>query len=641
MTDHKPFAPLAARPTQPISPLALETLAKLQSGQARVVRPDEKIDVAAANARGETPEFIVVPKAQIDALRTPISTKPGALRGGTAVASIAEVAFSKAPADERQRPVTAGWNLTPDQDGKVTIPITDDVRRRLDSLKREGETDEDVINRVLDEKRNPTYPEGTPERRLAHELNASVFAAHLDPGAVEDVRRRLARLPYPERYAHIKRQMAEVLTEGDQDKLADRLGTMMAFVGEFLTPEDGHRLAEELLTGSIRDDYRVMDETAKEAAERLESAMDGLPPERQAAIVRGIIENNFGDKTGDPIHDLTPGFASAVTRHLMASKMAREAIGDLLANDRIQFTPSQRDKLERAMGSPPKDAIKTARAVITEKKRDNADERKIIDLQLQAAEDIAAIAAAPVLQRLGETGWHKAATAMIDGNIILPTSAPGHEVGFLQPNLSPSIFVVQHDWAAAFENAKDFADGEFQMPYDHVVFEFRISGRRVGCSIAKHGEDDLSCALFIETSAGWALGAGYYIKGGNWNYYTDKEDMCAPILNLCRAQIRAVFIALEAEVVVTEVVRAPHRLNRKRERAGKLPVFDHHVVCLANRRRYLPRDAQPGDIEDEQRHRRLHFVRGHWRNYLNHRVWIKWHLRGDPDLGFVEKHYKL
>lgn len=37
----------------------------------------------------------------------------------------------------------------------------------------------------------------------------------------------------------------------------------------------------------------------------------------------------------------------------------------------------------------------------------------------------------------------------------------------------------------------------------------------------------------------------------------------------------------------------------------------------------------------------MHFRRGHWRHYQDHRTWIKWCLVGDPDLGFVDKHYKL
>lgn len=37
----------------------------------------------------------------------------------------------------------------------------------------------------------------------------------------------------------------------------------------------------------------------------------------------------------------------------------------------------------------------------------------------------------------------------------------------------------------------------------------------------------------------------------------------------------------------------------------------------------------------------MHFVRGHWRHYEVSKTWIRWHLRGDPDLGFIDKEYRL
>ena len=103
------------------------------------------------------------------------------------------------------------------------------------------------------------------------------------------------------------------------------------------------------------------------------------------------------------------------------------------------------------------------------------------------------------------------------------------------------------------------------------------------------------------------------------------------------SQIRAMCIALDAEVAVSSIVRAPHRLNAARVDRGRLPIFDYHVVSLAKR----TRPEALADTECEGRHPRLHWVRGHWRHYTNVKTWIRWHLRGDPDLGFIEKHYRL
>jgi hypothetical protein len=93
---------------------------------------------------------------------------------------------------------------------------------------------------------------------------------------------------------------------------------------------------------------------------------------------------------------------------------------------------------------------------------------------------------------------------------------------------------------------------------------------------------------------------------------------------------------LDAEVAVHSVVRAPHALNVKRKNEGKIPIFDHHIVKLSDRHR-----ASAKRFGDTHKSPRLHFRRGHWRHFQTHKTWIKWMLVGDPELGFVDKEYRL
>jgi hypothetical protein len=190
-------------------------------------------------------------------------------------------------------------------------------------------------------------------------------------------------------------------------------------------------------------------------------------------------------------------------------------------------------------------------------------------------------------------------------------------------------FVVEHDWARAFENAEDFGDdAQVRLPFPACLFEFSISGRRVAVIAHEFRSDEYRLMASIETPAGWAF----------LNLYS--SQFLAPVRDLIQRQIRAICVALEAEVAETEVVRAPYKLNRARERRGKQPVADYHVVRLARRSRLAP---LPEEISgsDAGRRVRLHFRRGHWRHYENHRTWIKWTLVGDPDIGFIDKHYRL
>lgn len=209
-----------------------------------------------------------------------------------------------------------------------------------------------------------------------------------------------------------------------------------------------------------------------------------------------------------------------------------------------------------------------------------------------------------------------------------------------------SIFVIEHDWAQAFTGATDFSDGEFQLPDEICAFEFRISGKHV-IAVTFESDGTLWMQPIIQLSGGWLIPIyTYHWENGKWwpNIPHAREakaenDWLIKLVPLIGAEIRAVAIALDADVAKTDLIRQPHRLNHAREKRGKLPLYDYHVVSLARRARAepLPRDpdAEPGT------RKRLHFVRGHWRHYQNSKTWIKWHLRGDPDLGFIDKHYKL
>jgi hypothetical protein len=100
---------------------------------------------------------------------------------------------------------------------------------------------------------------------------------------------------------------------------------------------------------------------------------------------------------------------------------------------------------------------------------------------------------------------------------------------------------------------------------------------------------------------------------------------------------RSIAVALDAEVAVREIVRAEYKLNRERERRGKPPIFDYHVVRLAHRL------GRPAPVPPEFRRRNSRLIerlreRGcisgawHWRHYSSHRTWIRWQLVGDPGI---------
>lgn len=237
------------------------------------------------------------------------------------------------------------------------------------------------------------------------------------------------------------------------------------------------------------------------------------------------------------------------------------------------------------------------------------------------------------LERATGSRAHALRDAMDNGKLVTwDEYDPGGTLRYVAARESEVIgesFVVEHDWAAAFKGAQDFVDGaEYRLPFDHCCFEFQIGGTRV-CALANYEEGgEIVVAALIETSFGWLTGANSFNTAAT---------------RLCADQIKAICVALEAEVTETEIVRAPHKLNRARERRGKLPLYDHHVVRLARRSRpaSLPPAIGHNGAPDEITRKRLHFRRGHWRHYVEYKTWIKWMLCGDPDLGWIEKDYRL
>jgi hypothetical protein len=203
-------------------------------------------------------------------------------------------------------------------------------------------------------------------------------------------------------------------------------------------------------------------------------------------------------------------------------------------------------------------------------------------------------------------------------------------------------FVVEHDWASAFKGAGEFDTGEFLLPYNKSIWEFQVSGRRVCLAV---GEESLAL-LFLVTKVGWVLSGAFVFStmDASCRLWDANDNLAAGFLELTERllrNVRAVSISLEAEVVQSDVVRADYRLNQARERRGKLPLYDYHVVSLVRRSRVAPLPAGALDPDREITRKRLHFRRSHWRHYENHRTKIGWMLVGDPDLGFVDKHYRL
>lgn len=181
-------------------------------------------------------------------------------------------------------------------------------------------------------------------------------------------------------------------------------------------------------------------------------------------------------------------------------------------------------------------------------------------------------------------------------------------------------FLVTRDWTDLM-GGDDWQLGQVQLPYPHCSFEFILDGIPVTLMCLQlEGEE----ASFLPCIC----------INGLWSCVDAEIAKETPIMQFAWSLTMACCIALEAEVLSHEVVRAPHKLNAKREKQGKAPMMDFHVIDLKRRARV---ECAPNG--EPSRHVRLHFRRGHWRHYEDHKTWIKWQLVGDPSLGIVQSRY--
>jgi hypothetical protein len=203
---------------------------------------------------------------------------------------------------------------------------------------------------------------------------------------------------------------------------------------------------------------------------------------------------------------------------------------------------------------------------------------------------------------------------------------------------SAHCFLVQHDWAKLFAEASDFdIGGDWRLPFDICIFDFQVNrGSRV-LVLAKQDQDS---AISFQIS--FRFGQSWFVDDGFFQLDRDQikpeSATLSPLAQKLCSHIRAICITLDSEVTEYHLVRVPEKLASARDRSGKPPLRPHNVVSLSRRARAAPTTV--ADIESGRRVR-LHFRRGHWRRFDGHKTWIRWTLVGNPDLGFVDKDYRL
>lgn len=274
------------------------------------------------------------------------------------------------------------------------------------------------------------------------------------------------------------------------------------------------------------------------------------------------------------------------------------------------------------------------------------------------------------LERLGQSHFRRLLEDERTGGLFTSVHK-GREADYLPPDMidltygQAAVFVVEHDWASAFASAPDVFNGPITLPDTQCIFEFSISGHVVIAAIGQI-DDNPSILPFIRTKEGWVtigsmmsrhgqIGTIKALDGNNLSILIHEagDGLTGTFMplretadghrlyTLIDRQVRAVGVALDAQVAVRTAVRMPYKSNQPPKGEAKpKPFYSYHTVSLARRAARLEAREDDG-LQVQGAKRRLHFRRGHFRHFDGWKTWVNWCLVGDPDLGFVDKHYKL
>jgi hypothetical protein len=129
------------------------------------------------------------------------------------------------------------------------------------------------------------------------------------------------------------------------------------------------------------------------------------------------------------------------------------------------------------------------------------------------------------------------------------------------------------------------------------------------------------------------------------NYEILEDDL--NIVGTTIMRINACLKLLNCKNIQTEKIPAPAKLNKKRVKSGKQPIFDYHVLNLV-----LPSNKKRGYQEQSVplSHNRIHLCRGHFKEYTKEHplfgkytglYWWEPSVRGQNRDGIVMKDYNV
>ena len=230
-------------------------------------------------------------------------------------------------------------------------------------------------------------------------------------------------------------------------------------------------------------------------------------------------------------------------------------------------------------------------------------------------------------------------------------------------NQDTQSIVVENDWARATAGTGlDTTAGEWRLPFEHICWEFRISGVRVIVfTQASEGQDTLLWCVYGKDGH-WVIDDyAYHVTpqglSAGMQHYSRGSTEFPRVTRLVHDNIRVACILRDAAVAREERVPVGKGLNKNRTQKGLRPIRDHFVVRLLDKgHRRTARAKSAGAGLGGGWRQRGHWRPGNWFHYDRQdagqvqyvndggfwvsKTWRSWYFAGDPN-NLITKEYRL
>ena len=173
------------------------------------------------------------------------------------------------------------------------------------------------------------------------------------------------------------------------------------------------------------------------------------------------------------------------------------------------------------------------------------------------------------------------------------------------------------------------------LPFQRICIEVTVAERIHIIGICVEGETETFLCISITSPVnpdGWISNGIFWIDkmSETASFTGNSEDL--DIYSGAADRIARVLEVLNCSNVSSERIDPPEALNKKRIKAGKIPIYSYKVLVLRNNRIRLAL----GGTHDSPR---VHLRRGHIKHRRSGDFWWQPHVVGDKKRGVVMKDY--